>query len=116
MKTRIKASKIEMTADLKKYIELKLAALEKYLGNIPVINCDFEVEKMAGEQHKGKIYRAEINLELPGEMLNIEKSAIDINKAIDKVKEHLAEMIKKYKGKKTDKKRARLASPAKRAK
>ena len=107
MKTRIKSTKLEMTADLKKYIEIKLAALEKYLGNIPVINCDFEVEKMAGEQHKGKIYRAEINLELPGEMLNIEKSAIDIKKAVDKAKEHLAEMIKKYKDKKIDKKRVK---------
>ena len=81
--------------------------LNKYLGKIAVINCDVELEKVAGDQNNGLIYRAEVNLFLPLEVLRVEKLAVDIYKAIDKVEEHLTAMIKKYKEKIIDKKRAR---------
>ncbi len=82
--------------------------LEKYLGDhIPVINCDVEVEKAVGGQHKGEIFRAEVNLEVPREILRVEKTEKDLYKAIDKVKDHLELMITKYKEKKIDKKRGK---------
>ena len=58
-----------------------------------------------GGQHSGEIYRAEANLEVPGELLRVEKTEKDLYKAIDKVKDHLRLAIKKYKEKRTDKKR-----------
>lgn len=94
-----------MTEALKNYIEEKVAMLEKYLGDIQVINCDFEIEKAVGDQNKGKIFRAEINLEVPRELLRVEKTEDDMYKAIDKVKDHLVLLIKKYKEKLRDKKR-----------
>ena len=96
MDIRIKATKIELTDKIKDYFQEKMDMLEKYLGNTPVINCDCEVEKVA-EQNSGKIYRAEVNLSVPGDLLRVDKTEKDLFKAIDKVKDHLAEMIKKYK-------------------
>lgn len=94
-----------MTEALKKYIEEKVSMIEKYLGDVSVINCDFEIEKAVGAQNKGKIFRAEINLQVPRELLRVEKTESDMYKAIDKVKDHLVLLIKKYKEKNRDKKR-----------
>lgn len=91
---------MEVDEKLKKYIQEKIDMLEKYLGSIQIINCDFEVETAVGNQNSGKIYRAEMNLDLPGELIRIEKSASDIYKAVDKVKDHAPRSIKRYKEKK----------------
>ncbi len=108
MKINIKASRLEMTEALKKYIENKMAMLEKYLGKrVKVINCDFEIEKAVGGQHKGEIFRAEVNLEVPNDLLRVEKTEEDMYKAIDKVKDHMVLVIKKYKEKLIDKKRGK---------
>lgn len=105
MHINLQSTRLEMTDALKKYIEEKVSMIEKYLGDIQVINCDFEVEKAVGDQNKGKIFRAEINLEVPRELLRVEKTESDMYKAIDKVKDHLVLLIKKYKEKGRDKKR-----------
>jgi ribosomal subunit interface protein len=105
MKIRIKATKIELTPQLRTYVQSKMDMLEKYLGKVQAINCDVELSRENGEQTSGKIWRAEINLEVPGQLLRVEKVAEDIEKAIDKVKDHLERAIVKYKEKKMDKKR-----------
>lgn len=106
MQVKIKATKIELTAEIKKLIQTKMDMIEKYLGKVQVNNCDFEIEKSLNKQNNGKIYRAEVNLSVPGEVLRIEKTEVDINKAIEKVKDHLQRSVKKYKEKRQDKKRA----------
>lgn len=103
MKIRIKATKIELTPQIKEYVQKKMDMLDKYLGSFPAINCDVEVGMAVGGQNSGKIYRAEVNLDLPGELLRVEKTEKEILKAIDKVKDHLVVMIKKYKEKKIEK-------------
>lgn len=105
MQIKIKSSKLQMTEAIENYIEEKMNMLEKYLGQLDVINFDFEIEKSVGGQNKGEIFRAEANLQVPGEILRVEKTEKDMYKAIDKVKDHLSQMIKKYKEKKIDKKR-----------
>lgn len=107
MQIKIKSTKLEMTEAIKNYIEEKMNMVDKYLGDINVLNCDVEVGKSIGGQHKGEIYRAEINLELPGQILRVEKTEVDLYKAIDKVKDHLELSIKKYKEKIIDKKRGK---------
>lgn len=104
MNIKIKATRLELTDAIREYCQTKMDMLEKYLGEIQVLNCDVEVERTLGDQHKGDIFRAEVNLEVPKEILRIEKSEKDLYKAIDKVKDHLAEMIKKYKEKLMEKK------------
>ena len=105
MKINIKATKIELTETIKSYVQRKMNMLEKYLGKVPVTNCDVEVGKEVGGQNSGKIYRAEANLSVPGQVLRVVKTEKDLYKAIDKVKDHLSQSIKKYKEKKVDRKR-----------
>lgn len=107
MQIKIKASKIELSDSLREYIQSKADMLEKYLGDIKVINFDVEIAQEVGGQNSGKIYRCEFNLEVPGELIRVEKMAKDINKAIDKVKDHMPRSITKYKEKLRDKKRER---------
>ncbi len=105
MQIKIKATKIELTPKIKNYIQEKVDMLEKYLGNIKVTNCDVEIAQEVGGQNNGDIYRAEINLSVPGELIRVEKMESDIFKAIEKVKDHMVRSITKYKEKKRDKKR-----------
>lgn len=105
MRIRIKGTKIELTEKIKDYVQLKMDMLEKYLGKVKALNCDVELSRENGQQNSGDIYRAEINLEVPGQILRVEKTENDLLKAIDKVKDHMIRSIKKYKEKKIDKKR-----------
>jgi len=107
MQVKIKATKIELSPELKDYTEKKMNMLEKYLGDLVVTNCDVELEHAIVTQNNGKIYRAEVNLAIPGAILRVEKTEKTINKAIDKVKDHLVLIIKKHKEKIIDKKRGR---------
>lgn len=86
-----------MTEAIASYFQNKMDMLDKYLGDVQVLNCDCEIEKIAGEQKSGKVFRAEVNLEVPGSLLRVEKESSDMYKAIDKVKDHLVVVIKKYK-------------------
>ncbi len=105
MQIKIKATKIDLTPEIKDYVQEKMDMLEKYLGNIKVMHCDVEVGMAVGGQNSGEIYRCEVNLDLPRQMLRVEKTERDLFKAIDKVKDHLARSIRRYKEKMIDKSR-----------
>lgn len=105
MQVNIKATKLELTDAIRDYCQEKMDMVEKYLGNIEVINCDFEITKTVGGQNKGEIFRAEVNLEVPHQLLRVEKTETDMYRAIDNVKDHLDMIIKKYKEKMIDKQR-----------
>lgn len=102
---KIKTSQLALTDALRDYIINKVSMLSKYLGRTQVINCDFEIEKAVGGQNKGDIFRAELNLQVPGELLRVEKTEADMYKAIDKVKDHMILVLKKYKEKTISKER-----------
>ncbi len=95
MKINIKARSIELTEDIRSYVQEKMDMLDKYLGNINVLNCDVEV----GIADDKKRYRTEVNLQVKGEIIRVVKEEPTLYKSIDKVKDHLARVIKKYKGK-----------------
>jgi len=107
MEIKIKATRIEMTKALQDYVETKISSVSKYLGKVKPANCEVEVSKSVGGQNKGEIYRAEVNLDVPGKLLRVEKTEKDLYKAIDKVKDHLEMIIKKYREKMIDKGRGK---------
>lgn len=102
MQVNITGTDITLTDDIKDYVQKKMDMLEKYLGDIQVIHCDVEVGRAVSKQHSGYIYRAEINMQVPGDLLRVEKTEQDLWKAVDKVKDHMARSIKKYKGKRRE--------------
>lgn len=99
MKVRIKATKIELTDAIRDYVQQKMDMLDKYLGSYDAVNCDVEVGMITSHHNKGKVFKAEVNLQVPGELLRVEKEAEDLYKAIEKVKDHMAQSIVKYKEK-----------------
>lgn len=103
MKVAIKATKILLTPQIKDYVQQKMDMLQKYLGPIKVLNCEVEVGMSVSRHNSGDIYRAEVNLEVPGELLRVEKTEKDLFKAIDKVKDHLVRSVRRYKEKKRGK-------------
>jgi len=107
MDIRIKSTRLEITDAIRDYIEKKMSSVFKHLGDIRATNFDVEVEKTVGGQNKGEIYRAEVNLAIPRKLLRVEKTEKDLYKAIDKVKDHLDLVIKKYKDKLLDKSRGK---------
>ncbi|MCK5357284.1 MAG: ribosome-associated translation inhibitor RaiA [Elusimicrobiales bacterium] len=105
MQINIKATNIELTPEIKDYVQEKMDMLDKYLGSVTATNCDVEIAMAVGDQNKGKIFRCEVNLTVPHELLRVEKTEKELFKAIDKVKDHLARSIRRYKEKRIDKKR-----------
>lgn len=99
MQLNIKATNLELTENLRDYVQLKMDGLDKYLGKLKVISARVEVGKTTNHHLKGEIYRAEANISIGGDLLRVEKTEKDLYKAIDKVKDHLDLVIKKYKGK-----------------
>jgi len=96
----IKVKNFELTSSIKEYIEIKLKYLEKFLvkeleeGSVMI---DFEVAKTTRHHKKGNIFYAEANLKIMGTVLRAEKTSDDLLAAIDKVKDILAEEIKRFK-------------------
>ncbi|OGZ18749.1 MAG: ribosomal subunit interface protein [Candidatus Nealsonbacteria bacterium RBG_13_42_11] len=98
MKVTIKATNFDLTLELKRVIEEKIATLDKF---IPHINTPVEafVEVAIETRHhkKGKIYYAEANIKVPGEIIRSEAREENIYKAINTVKDELQGLFKKYK-------------------
>lgn len=105
MLLNIKATNLELTPKLKVYIQKKMDMLDKYLGKLNVINARVEISKTTNHHLRGEIYSAEANLSLGSDLLRVERTEKDLFKAIDKVKDHLESVIKKYKDKKIDRKK-----------
>ena len=105
MQINIKSTKIKLTPEIKDYIQKKMDMLDKYLGKLKVINAHIEVKKTTNHHLKGEIYCAEVNLSLGSDLLRVKKTEKDLFKAIDKVKDHLELVIKKYKDKKIGRKK-----------
>ncbi|MFA6306921.1 MAG: ribosome-associated translation inhibitor RaiA [Patescibacteria group bacterium] len=105
MQLNIKATNLELTPELKTYAQEKMDMLDKYLGKLKVISARLEIGKTTNHHLKGEIYSAEVNISLGSDLLRVEKTEKDLFKAIDKVKDHLELVIKKYKDKKIDRKK-----------
>ena len=105
MRLNIKATNLELTDNLRNYIQRKMDMLDKYLGKLKVVSAHFEASKTTNHHLKGEIYSAEANIVVNGDLLRVEKTEKDILKAIDKVKDHLEMVILKYKNKKIDRKK-----------
>ncbi len=101
MKISIKATNVKLTPDIEKYIDEKIGSLIKFLGSADneEIEAKVEVGKITKHHQKGDVFRAEINLNLLGDLLRSEAEEWDLHAAIDAAKDELQEEIKKYKGK-----------------
>ncbi|HLD81670.1 MAG TPA: ribosome-associated translation inhibitor RaiA [Patescibacteria group bacterium] len=93
----VKSTNLELTDAIRDYVDRKIKGLDKYYQNI--IAIDIEVGKTTNHHHKGKLFRAEANVEIPNRILRAEHIDEDLYKAIDHIQYELKREIKSAKEK-----------------
>lgn len=108
MKINIKATNLDLTPAIKQYIEEKIGGLEKLLSSKstdwepsvgrPTVEAFVEISRTTKHHHKGPVFRAEINVPMPGQgkVLRAEAEQWDIRVAIDQIKDEIQIELKKY--------------------
>ncbi|MBT3230862.1 ribosome-associated translation inhibitor RaiA [Candidatus Uhrbacteria bacterium] len=97
--TQINGTNLELTQAIKDYVEKRVAKLEKFSSGFEPCDVAVDVGKTTTGQQKGRIFRAEFNLNIPGTLLRAEEVEEDLYAAIDKAVDALARQIKDYKEK-----------------
>lgn len=95
MNIQLLASNIELTDAIRAHVQEKLGGLDKYFDHI--ISARVEVGKTTNHHHKGEVFRAEANLDVPGTVIRAEAVADDLYKAINETKDILKRELMTYK-------------------
>lgn len=95
MQIKMRGKNIELTDAIKDYVEKKIGGLDKFYDKI--ILADVMVGKESNHHLKGEFFVCECNLDVPGNNVVVSKNEKDLYKAIDKVRDHLEEELKKHK-------------------
>jgi ribosomal subunit interface protein len=100
MNVRIKTKDYELTSATKKYLDVRVTALEKLLGADAVISrCEIEVGRAAGKQrHGAHLYFAEFVIRAPRrKLVRATNNEATINAAIDNAKDEAMRQLRKQK-------------------
>jgi putative sigma-54 modulation protein len=102
MEYQVYSKQLEVTDSLREYLDMKLEHVDKL--SVAPIACRVDLSR---DQHhrKGDIFRVEINMNVPGNLLRIVEQHSDIRAAIDLATDKLIRQLQKFKGKKIDTKR-----------
>jgi ribosomal subunit interface protein len=114
MKIIIKTKNLELTPSLESFIEEKISSLKKFIDilkeDIPekgktLAEVFVEVGKETNHHRKGDIFRAELQVRLPGKNIVVQASSDDLYRAVVEAKKELKLEIEQYKLKSIDKNR-----------
>jgi len=115
MRVNIKSSNIKLSESIYVYTEKKIGELEKFIRNVGAapekdgehdpIEVEVDVEKVSQHHRKGDVFKAVINVSVPGEkyMLRAESEQWDLHQAIDEAKDDMARQLKRHKNKRRQK-------------
>lgn len=98
----IKSTDIELTPNLRKYVEDKIGGCEKFINTDHPVEVYVEVAKTTQHHRKGKIFRAEATAYLPGQTIRAESVREDIYLAVTDVKNKFQRELKEYKNRMVD--------------
>ena len=100
MNVKIKGTNVELTSYLAKLVEQKVKSIEKLLPSNSDLIIEVELEKTTRHHQKGDLFRAEVQVEVPGgKMLRAVSIKEDFRSALTEVKDELQIQIKKHKDK-----------------
>lgn len=88
---------LELTEDIKEYIDKKIPRLDRYLDQIDETRLDLSYAKTAREANNRFV--AQITLRGRGFILRAEERSTEIKPAIDMVMDKIERQIERYKGK-----------------
>ena len=100
MKINLKATGVALTAPLKEYVEEKIGSLKKFLSRWDTEGAAeawVEVGRTTSHHHKGNVFRAEVDIRVPGKVLRGEDVDFDVRVAIDRVRDKLKRELERYK-------------------
>lgn len=95
--TEVFANYIDLTDAIREYVETKLGMLEKFCEGYSPCDVRVEVGKTSEHHNKGKIWRAEYTMTIPGTTLRAEAIEEDLYAAIDKAKDNLKQQLIEFK-------------------
>ena len=100
MNKKIKATGINLNPEIEIYLDERLQTIDKMVGSSGQnILCEIELGKTTAHHQTGDIFRAEINLSVGGDQFRAEAESSDLNSAIDKMKDEIANALRSFKGK-----------------
>lgn len=95
----IKTTNFELADAIEDVLNKRLKTLEKFLpADETRLVCHVELEKLTGQQ-AGRIFRAEINLQVAGTLLRVEATEERMEDAIDRAKSELKSELVRTNGK-----------------
>lgn len=100
MEISLKTKNITIENSLKEFTFEKVKSLEKFLNKSENLLAEVELSKTTAHHQKGEVFRAEVQIEVPGKLLRAESTKTDLRAAITEVKDQLQIQIKKYQEKK----------------
>lgn len=109
----ISAQHLELTDDLKKYVNKKIGRLDHYMNRHVKKSVHAEVKLKEEASKKNGKFTAEVVLHLPNEVITAKDSTLNIFAAVDIVEAKLKNQLRKYKEKTSDHKSDRKGVLAK---
>ena len=103
MRITIQSKNIDITSDIRDYIEKRVTNLEKLIASLEKENGEAEVnfEISKSNHHKsGIVFHVDCNINVHGRQFYYSCDAATIHEAIDEVKERLYEEIRRNKDRK----------------
>ena len=95
MNIRIKTTNYKMTPEVSNYLDERLKAIERFIGEgSDAVRCEIEIGRAEGHAEHGDVWRAEINLVHAGQNLRAESEAGSVNAAIDEVKDEMTHQLR----------------------
>ncbi len=105
MKINIESTGLDLTPSIKTYIEKKLAPLGRIIKRFETkgeVTAFVEVGRSTKHHKHGDVFRAAVDIELPGKKLFAENENVNLRTAIDMVKNKVKDDLQKFKEKTVD--------------
>ncbi len=104
MRYSVKGTNMELTPEVSTYIEEKIGSLDRFIKHVDsAVQGWVEVGRIGKHHQTGKVWRAEVQIHLPGRSMRSEAVAKTIFLAINEVKDKLQRELKQYKRKQATK-------------
>lgn len=126
MNVTLQGTNVELTDDIRSLVDRKLEESLRVLGdmNRDAVFVDVELEETTRkdqDRNNQKLFRAEVNVKVPGRLIRVEESAADLEQAVVSMKHTLTRELREWhdrmvdesrKGARQAKEKFGLAAPA----
>ncbi len=99
MKTNLKGTNLELTPQIRDYLDKRLAPLEKFLPDEESCMVDVELGRSINHHQTGDVCRAEINVNVGNRTFRAVSEQQDLFSAIDFMKDEITRELGSYKEK-----------------